>query len=65
MVPYLARRAVRPEGRFVFFGTAGEQKAAAAIEAVQDEDLADVIGEEALAAERSRVVRTRPGEPST
>ncbi|MFI6473444.1 hypothetical protein ACIBL5_24650 [Streptomyces sp. NPDC050516] len=49
VVPYLARRAVRPEGRFDFFGTAGEQQAAAAIEAVQDEDLADVIGEEALA----------------
>ncbi|MFI1394016.1 hypothetical protein [Streptomyces sp. NPDC020681] len=37
----------RPEGGFDFFGT---QKA---IEAVQEEDLADVVGEEALAEERT------------
>lgn len=49
VLPYLARRAVRPEGSFDFFGTGGERKAAAAIEAVQEEDLADVVGEEALA----------------
>ncbi|MEV6045962.1 hypothetical protein [Streptomyces xanthochromogenes] len=59
VVPYLARRAVRPEGSFDFFGTGGAQPAeaadadadhrAAAIEAVQDEDLADVVGEEVLA----------------
>ncbi|MFF4187042.1 hypothetical protein ACFYZ9_28010 [Streptomyces sp. NPDC001691] len=56
VVPYLARRAVRPEGSFDFFGTgagqsapAAERTAAAAIEAVQDEDLADVVGEEVLA----------------
>ncbi|MFJ8695038.1 hypothetical protein [Streptomyces roseolilacinus] len=60
IVPYAAqRRSVpRPVGGFDFFGT---QKAArgqgggkpAAIEAaVQDEDLADVVGEEALAAAR-------------
>ncbi|MFF8275191.1 hypothetical protein ACF05T_03590 [Streptomyces lateritius] len=47
IVPYAARRpAPRPEGGFDFFGT---QKAAAAIEAVQDVDLADVVGEEVLA----------------
>ncbi|MFI6686107.1 hypothetical protein [Streptomyces sp. NPDC050485] len=55
VVPYAARRAVRPEGSFDFFGTgagqgAAEQKVAAAIEAVQDEDLADVVGEEVLAS---------------
>ncbi|MFE4860655.1 hypothetical protein [Streptomyces sp. NPDC056670] len=67
VVPYLARRAVRPEGSFDFFGTGGAEPAepgegkanhganhetdhkAAAIEAVQDEDLADVVGEEVLA----------------
>ncbi|WP_189965310.1 hypothetical protein [Streptomyces violascens] len=51
VVPYLAPRAARPEGRFDFFGTGdgGERKAAAAIEAVQNEDLADVVGAEALA----------------
>ncbi|MFC4954856.1 hypothetical protein ACFPFX_00900 [Streptomyces mauvecolor] len=51
VVPYLARRAARPEGHFDFFGTGGggERKAAAAIEAVQNEDLADVVGAEALA----------------
>ncbi|MCB8902157.1 MULTISPECIES: hypothetical protein [unclassified Streptomyces] len=46
IVPYAARRPVlRPEGNFDFFGT---QKAAAAIEAVQHTDLADVVGEEVL-----------------
>ncbi|MEU2653864.1 hypothetical protein ABZ615_00910, partial [Streptomyces sp. NPDC007325] len=45
IVPYAARRPVqRTEGGFDFFGT---QKAAA-IEAVQDTDLADVVGEEVL-----------------
>ncbi|MFJ9431152.1 hypothetical protein ACIRQY_16035 [Streptomyces sp. NPDC101490] len=45
IVPYAARRPVpRPEGGFDFFGT---QKAAA-IEAVQHTDLADVVGEEVL-----------------
>ncbi|WP_435969425.1 hypothetical protein [Streptomyces sp. Qhu_M48] len=46
IVPYAARRPVpRPEGGFDFFGT---QKAAEAIEAVQNTDLADVVGEEVL-----------------
>ncbi|MCT4354528.1 hypothetical protein M5362_15450 [Streptomyces sp. Je 1-79] len=46
IVPYASRRNPRPEGGFDFFGM---QKAAAAIEAVQDADLADVVGEEVLA----------------
>ncbi|MEU8521078.1 hypothetical protein [Streptomyces sp. NBC_01216] len=46
IVPYARRPAPRPEGGFDFFGM---QKATAAIEAVQDADLADVVGEEALA----------------
>ncbi|QGV79273.1 hypothetical protein [Streptomyces ficellus] len=43
------RRAPRLQGGFDFFGA---QKTPAAIEAVQDEDLADVVGEEALAVRR-------------
>ncbi|MER0447425.1 hypothetical protein ABR738_23225 [Streptomyces sp. Edi4] len=81
VVPHPARRAVRPEGSFDFFGTGGaqdpqrsgeaqpadadetaepvadarqvpdaRQAVAAAIEAVQDEDLADVVGAEVLAS---------------
>lgn len=52
IVPYAARRpAPRPAGGFDYFGT---QKAAAAIEAVQHADLADVVGEEVLAAAAKR-----------
>ncbi|MGW1512740.1 hypothetical protein [Streptomyces sp. NPDC002394] len=52
IVPYAARRpAPRPEGNFDFFGTQNTQKAAAAIEAVQNTDLADVVGEEVLSSE--------------
>ncbi|MGV9692263.1 hypothetical protein ACWDUX_24505 [Streptomyces sp. NPDC003444] len=52
IVPYASRRPVpRPEGGFDFFGT---QKTADAIEAVQNTDLADVVGEEVLAAETER-----------
>ncbi|MFE6496150.1 hypothetical protein [Streptomyces sp. NPDC057748] len=52
VAPYTAsRRHPVPQGSFDFFGT---QKAArAAIESVQNEDLADVVGEEALAAHRT------------
>ncbi|GGV91182.1 hypothetical protein GCM10015535_48800 [Streptomyces gelaticus] len=52
VAPYAAsRRHPVPQGSFDFFGT---QKAArAAIESVQDEDLADVVGAEALAAHRT------------
>ncbi|MFG3347360.1 hypothetical protein ACGF1Z_20085 [Streptomyces sp. NPDC048018] len=60
IVPYAARRPVpRPSGGFDYFGTHGAQSAkkAAAIEAVQDADLADVVGEEVLAD-----VARRPAE---
>lgn len=51
VVPYAAaRRHLVPQGTFDFFGT---QKTNAAIEAVQNEDLADVVGEEALADHRT------------
>ncbi|MER8045682.1 hypothetical protein [Streptomyces sp. NPDC094032] len=57
IVPYAARRPVpRPAGGFDYFGT---QKAAAAIEAVQDADLADVVGEEVLAADARRTPEQR------
>ncbi|MFF1507394.1 hypothetical protein [Streptomyces sp. NPDC058326] len=59
IVPYAARRpAPRPEGGFDFFGT---QKAAEAIEAVQNTDLADVVGEEVL--EEALAARTALGAP--
>ncbi|WP_434594318.1 hypothetical protein [Streptomyces sp. A5-4] len=52
VVPYAALRrpSSRVEGGFDFFGT--QKPAAAAIEAVQNVDLADVVGEEALEAAR-------------
>lgn len=57
VVPYAAaRRHLVPQGSFDFFGT---QKAHAAIESVQNEDLADVVGEEALAAHRTGVADNR------
>ncbi|MFI8290709.1 hypothetical protein ACIGBL_16430 [Streptomyces sp. NPDC085614] len=57
IVPYAARRpAPRPEGGFDFFGM---QKATAAIEAVQDTDLADVVGEEVLADAAPRTPEKR------
>ncbi|GAA3014779.1 hypothetical protein Sfulv_26790 [Streptomyces fulvorobeus] len=57
VVSYAAgRRNPVPQGSFDFFGT---QKAKAAIEAVQNEDLADVVGEEALAAHRTRSAEDR------
>ncbi|MGC4947169.1 hypothetical protein ACLQ2N_13355 [Streptomyces sp. DT224] len=56
VVPYTAsRRHPVPQGSFDFFGTQKAVPAAAeraAIEAVQNEDLADVVGEEVLAAQR-------------
>ncbi|GAA2949627.1 hypothetical protein GCM10010518_40610 [Kitasatospora cinereorecta] len=57
VVPYAtAPRQLVPQGSFDFFGT---QKANAAIESVQNEDLADVVGEEALAAHRTGTARNR------
>ncbi|MFE7776474.1 hypothetical protein ACFU5O_21805 [Streptomyces sp. NPDC057445] len=47
IVPYTARQA-RPLGGFDFFGT-GSGSRPAELASVQDEDLADVVGEEALA----------------
>ncbi|GGU30325.1 hypothetical protein [Streptomyces lavendofoliae] len=48
--PEQRRPAPRLQGGFDFFGTGG--KSPAAIESVQHEDLADVVGEEALAVRR-------------
>ncbi|WP_440582020.1 hypothetical protein [Streptomyces flavofungini] len=48
--PAQARRPA-PQGGFDFFGTKGS--APAALEAVQNEDLADVVGEEALAVHKA------------
>ncbi|MFD6586934.1 hypothetical protein ACFWED_08630 [Streptomyces anulatus] len=63
VVPYAAaRRHPAPQGNFDFFGTQHAQsteKANAAIESVQNEDLADVVGEEALAAHRTGAVDNR------
>ncbi|MFI8007728.1 hypothetical protein [Streptomyces sp. NPDC086010] len=57
VVPYAAsRRHLVPQGSFDFFGT---HKADAAIESVQNEDLADVVGEEALAAHRTGTAENR------
>ncbi|MFG3407679.1 hypothetical protein [Streptomyces sp. NPDC048142] len=65
VVPYATRRHLVPQGNFDFFGTqSGQntqnaQQVSAAIEAVQNEDLADVVGEEALAAHRTGAVRNQ------
>lgn len=57
IAPHAAlRRHPVPQGSFDFFGT---QKARAAIESVQNEDLADVVGEEALAAHRTGTTGNR------
>ncbi|MEU9856864.1 hypothetical protein [Streptomyces sp. NPDC047974] len=64
IAPYAARRpAPRTEGGFDFFGTqAGPQTGThkAAIEAVQDTDLADVVGEEVL--EEARAAAALPAQ---
>ncbi|WP_204116537.1 hypothetical protein [Streptomyces sp. CS014] len=59
VAPYAARRQLVPQGNFDFFGTQNAQKTKAAIESVQNEDLADVVGEEALAAHRTGVADNR------
>lgn len=59
VVPYAARRQLAPQGNFDFFGSQNARKANAAIESVQNEDLADVVGEEALAAHRTGAVDNR------
>ncbi|MFE7763767.1 hypothetical protein [Streptomyces sp. NPDC057438] len=50
VVPATPQRRAAVEGRFDFFGT---QKGADALEAVQNEDLADVVGQEALALHKA------------
>lgn len=50
VVPAAPVRRAAIEGGFDFFGT---QKASAALEAVQNEDLADVVGQEALALHKA------------
>ncbi|MFJ9762232.1 hypothetical protein ACIRUY_00305 [Streptomyces erythrochromogenes] len=62
VAPYAAQRrtASRVEGGFDFFGTKNSAQARAAIEAVQNEDLADVVGAEALA-----VHKAESAQPST
>ncbi|MER5399183.1 hypothetical protein [Streptomyces sp. NPDC002599] len=54
VVPHTAPvRRPSVEGGFDFFGTQAEQSDAAAMEAVQNEDLADVVGQEALAVHKA------------
>lgn len=70
VAPYAAQRrtASRVEGGFDFFGTKNAAQARAVIEAVQNEDLADVVGAEALAAHKAEAARTgtEPGfKPAT
>lgn len=67
VAPYAAQRrtASRAEGGFDFFGTKNAAQARAAIEAVQNEDLADVVGAEALAVHEAESARTAAAEPVT
>ncbi|MER6517163.1 hypothetical protein ABT246_09845 [Streptomyces sp. NPDC001553] len=64
VAPYTAprRSASRVEGGFDFFGTKNAAQARAAIEAVQNEDLADVVGAEVLAVHKAETVRAA-GDP--
>ncbi|AXE22342.1 hypothetical protein C0216_01815 [Streptomyces globosus] len=59
VAPYQAARrpAPRTMGGFDFFGTKSADRARAAIESVQDEDLADVVGAEALEAHKAETDR--------
>ncbi|MGW1776815.1 hypothetical protein ACWCP2_34610, partial [Streptomyces sp. NPDC002104] len=59
VAPYAAQRrpASRVEGGFDFFGTKNAAQARAAIESVQNEDLADVVGAEALAVHEAESVQ--------
>ncbi|MFF3653490.1 hypothetical protein ACFYXV_33250 [Streptomyces sp. NPDC002181] len=62
VAPYSAARrsASRVEGGFDFFGTKTAAQARAVIESVQNEDLADVVGAEALAVHKAESARTEP-----
>ncbi|MEU9159102.1 hypothetical protein AB0D29_02290 [Streptomyces sp. NPDC048424] len=63
VAPYAAQRrtASRVEGGFDFFGTKNAAQARAVIEAVQNEDLADVVGAEALAVHKAESAEAAPG----
>ncbi|MET9603990.1 hypothetical protein ABZZ17_02870 [Streptomyces sp. NPDC006512] len=63
VAPYSAARrsASRVEGGFDFFGTKTAAQARAVIESVQNEDLADVVGAEALAVHKAESVRPDTG----
>lgn len=52
VAPPVPVRRTAPQGEFDFFGTKGA--APAALESVQNEDLADVVGEEALAVHKAQ-----------
>ncbi|WP_329300989.1 hypothetical protein OG410_23370 [Streptomyces sp. NBC_00659] len=63
VVPHTAPvRRPSVEGGFDFFGTQAEQSDAAAMEAVQNEDLADVVGQEALAVHQAESGSKPAGE---
>ncbi|MFF1408707.1 hypothetical protein ACFVX6_02740 [Streptomyces sp. NPDC058289] len=59
VAPYAAQRrpASRVEGGFDFFGTKTAAQARAVIESVQNEDLADVVGAEALAVHKAEAAQ--------
>ncbi|MEU8460552.1 hypothetical protein [Streptomyces sp. NPDC029003] len=63
VAPYASprRSASRVEGGFDFFGTKTTAQARAAIESVQNEDLADVVGAEALAVHKAESAGTASG----
>ncbi|MFE4633791.1 hypothetical protein ACFRJ1_10485 [Streptomyces sp. NPDC056773] len=65
VAPYAAQRrpASRVEGGFDFFGTKTAAQARAVIESVQNEDLADVVGAEALAVHKAESAQDGP-EPA-
>lgn len=65
VAPYSAprRSASRVEGGFDFFGTKTAAQARAVIESVQNEDLADVVGAEALAVHKAESAGQGDAEP--
>ncbi len=65
MAPYQAARrpASRTVGGFDFFGTKNADRARAVIESVQNEDLADVVGAEALAVHKAESQERAAAEP--
>ncbi|MBP5869011.1 hypothetical protein F3K34_23385 [Streptomyces sp. LBUM 1486] len=63
VVPATPQRRAAVEGGFDFFGT---QKGADALEAVQNEDLADVVGQEALALHKAESeARFKPADEAS